>query len=258
MTHDDPVSELLWGPRPESIATRTLREPRGSSSFGQRDTWGSRATFIWDLASPTEPVAVRRRTIRSDGYRVTTDNGVEEGRTDRLPEIDMATSMPLEPEPNVEISGASWTARASGRTLSITSRQPDLLVDEAYSRLRRDLTEQEARRYLDQVPETATCADRATAHRARGRDLARFGFTAPAAAELERALELDPSLGFDPVQEARLFAAQGALEEGRALALAGDEASARARLRQALELNPALVMDPEGEIRRLGEARMEK
>ena len=125
------------------------------------------------------------------------------------------------------------------------------LLDEACSRLPRDVDSRESTIYLQKAQPPTTCANRATAHRARGRDLARMGYPVPARAALRRALELDPELGFDPDEEFRLFAAQGALEEGRDLASDGNLEAARTRLEEALELNPKLIIDPEAEIQRL-------
>ena len=84
-----------------------------------------------------------------------------------------------------------------------------------------------------------------------GRNLARAGNVDNAVLSFRKALELDPTIGFDPEAEARQSAAEVLVEKGRSLAKADDVDSAIVSFRKALELDPTIGFDPEAETKRL-------
>ncbi len=82
---------------------------------------------------------------------------------------------------------------------------PEDLIDEAGSRLTRNLTYQEWRRYLPDEPYRKTCPN-LPIHPSfieAGRDLARAGDVNGAIAIFRRAVELEPTLDLDPEEKAQ-------------------------------------------------------
>ena len=67
--------------------------------------------------------------------------------------------------------------------------------------------------------------------------MARAGHVDNAVARFRKALELDPALGFVPLTEARLLAAEILVEKGQRLAKAGNADDAITTFQKALELN---------------------
>jgi len=93
---------------------------------------------------------------------------------------------------------------------------PEDLIDEAYSRLTRNLTYQEWQRYLTDEPYRKTCPN-LPIHPSfieAGRDLARAGDIEGAVTIFLRAIELDLSLDLEPEAEARKLAVEALLTEG--------------------------------------------
>jgi hypothetical protein len=99
------------------------------------------------------------------------------------------------------------TASSDG-TARVWLLWPEDLVDEAYSRLTRNLTYQEWQRYLTDEPYHKTCPN-LPIHPSfieTGRDLARAGDVKGAVIIFRRAIELELSSDLDPKEEAKRLA----------------------------------------------------
>ena len=142
-------------------------------------------------------------------------------------------------------------ATASGdRTVRVYALNIEDLMSLARRRITRSLTSQECQKYLheeERCPVPVIALNQVV----EGRNLARAGNVDNAVLSFRKALELDPTIGFDPVAEARQSAAEVLVEKGQSLAKADDVDSAIVSLQKALELDPTIGFDPEAEIKRL-------
>ncbi len=271
LSHDNPVRPETGTPdhglRVAQLRWSGERRLAIQIAAGTSERWTSRSTndksrttvdetHVWNLEDGSR-LAWRRRTERTvweapsmgpdEAPSETTASEESEGPAELVAAAEGWPASPGEPE---RYRPEELSVSTRDATLSVRSERRGDLIDEACSRLPTGFTPKQASEFLGDPAAPGACVGRATAHRARGRDLARLGYPVAALAALRRALELAPALAFDPEEEQRLYAAQGALEEGRELARRGELAAARRRLAEALELNPALVLDPEAELRR--------
>ena len=111
--------------------------------------------------------------------------------------------------------GRYLATASSDKTARVWLLWPEDLVDEARSRLTRNLTYQEWQQYLPDEPYRKTCPN-LPIHPSfikAGRDLARAGDINGAITIFRRAMELDSSLDLDPMAEAQKLASESPLTE---------------------------------------------
>lgn len=257
-------------------------------AFSSNNRWlvtGSqdKTARLWDLTAvdpATEPMELRghRGEIRAVAF--SPDNRwLATGSDDKTVRLWDLTAEAITAEPivlsdhqaGIRTIGFSpdnhWlvTADDNGVAKRWNLRQDELL-ELACRLVGRNLTLDEWKQYVRTEDYRRTCPNLPPHHTAlnalleAGKDSAARGLITDAEDKFQKALDLDPSLDFDPKAKAEQSlqeTVQNLLDQGKALARAGNLEQAAAKFRAAKLLDPSLDLDPEVEARRLAQPTLE-
>jgi uncharacterized protein with WD repeat len=207
--HDGAVLSVTFSPNGKYLATASLDNTAR--------LW--EATSGKEIASIPHEHGVRSVAFSPDGKHLATaslDNTARVWELSSNKEIARVTHADWVLSVTFSPNGKYLATASTDNTARVWFRYPEDLIDEACSRLTRNLTYEEWQRYLLDEPYPKTCPN-LPIHPSfieAGRNLARAGDIEGAVTIFRRALELEPTLDLDPGAEARKLAAEALLKEG--------------------------------------------
>lgn len=245
LNHGSKVNTLAFSPDGKHLATAALDQ-----TLRVWELPGGREITSWNFEGKAlrfSPDLKHLATVSQTNIRIwDINNGREIARMNNNTNVN-ALLFSAEGKYLVTASWGDW------KSIQVWLWHPEDLINEACTRLDRNLTYNEWQQYFGDEPYRKIC-DNLPIHPTfikTARNLARDGDVERSVANFQHALKLEPGLKLDPEQEAHRFSAKGLITKGNTLARKGDTHGAAAIYQRALEIDPSLDLNPEAEAARL-------